>query len=1065
VDRLDYTNDSINTSPKGPLTSGKSYLTATGNASFGYFAGGEPILSTVDRIDYANDTATASPTGQLNVGRHEMAATGNTSFGYFAGGMNPSPSQRSTVDRIDYSNDTATATTKGPLTRTARSFTGISPREFANSTIVPQSSLGNRFIDNAAPSSTPIGPAHGYFAAGVNPAAGSTPAERLLQTMVDRIDFTNDTATAVVKGGFSVLRANHASMGNTSNAWHAGGGYNTPQTSTTERTDYSNDTAQAVGKGNLTSEKFMMGFAGNMNYGWMVGGPRGTYTWVDRIDYSNDTATASARSAVTGGRYGAAGAGNLNYGWFAGSNMGPYSFVDRIDYANDSSTPVRKGPLSSAAGYKTAAGNSNYGYFVGGKPSNTSVERIDYANDTATATQVTTLSPHKERQGATATPAYGYFAGGTPNSPSPVTTVINRIDFSNDTAALAPKGPLSAGRYSLSGVSSRENGLPFQIVQSPYLDPAPPGGGAGAWHILMHSNASKGSSGEGGGTSKWGTTGNTGWQSISASSTGADGRTAFGDGSGLYNGFFTTTNITQMALVDGTGNMTDMTSHTNYLVYELVGSGTGSETIYEILHRLDQYNLNNPSWAGSAGAGQFVTDSCTNFVAAEGTSGNLTATSDTWLARGPSAPAPSSPSPSTTTQPHAFCIWGVNRDSDDDTQVLCAYSGDLTQGCGKSDSWRGNSPYQTFWSYWGNDWHSNSQTQTISRGKQTDPGIASGAPYNSQYDVYLMAFSGSGGGGGTPTANIPVPVKLPYAGPVPNGPAYGYVGGGRPPTSPGNTDIDRIDYSNDTTTASPKGDMNAPNYNYAAFASTIHGYFAGGGLAGSKVTRLDFANDTATPIARGGLYHDRTDGVRGAGNDLFGYVMGAYIPGTLVTRIQYYNDTTTSSPKGNLAFNQNDHGATGNQNYAWNSQGTPACISRVQRVDYANDTATAVEKGNSGIAVERNGGVGNADYGYFGGGSTSPWSNRSEVYRVDYSNDTATSSRKGDLSQARYVSLASFGSNSYGYFAGGSSPSNSTRVDRIDYSNDTATMAIKGPLTSGRYMAGGFSGQENGLPQ
>ena len=91
--------------------------------------------------------------------------------------------------------------------------------------------------------------------------------------------------------------------------------------------------------------------------------------------------------------------------------------------------------------------------------------------------------------------------------------------------------------------------------------------------------------------------------------------------------------------------------------------------MYEILHRLDQYNLNNPSWAGSAGDSLFGTDSCTDFVAGTATSGRLTATSDTWLARGPAAPAPLSPSPSTTTQPHAFCIWGVNRDSDNDTPV------------------------------------------------------------------------------------------------------------------------------------------------------------------------------------------------------------------------------------------------------------------------------------------------------------------------------------------------------------------------------------------------------------
>ena len=48
-----------------------------------------------------------------------LTATGNTSFGYFAGGYPPSGGM-STVDRIDYSNDTATAAVKGPLSRVTR---------------------------------------------------------------------------------------------------------------------------------------------------------------------------------------------------------------------------------------------------------------------------------------------------------------------------------------------------------------------------------------------------------------------------------------------------------------------------------------------------------------------------------------------------------------------------------------------------------------------------------------------------------------------------------------------------------------------------------------------------------------------------------------------------------------------------------------------------------------------------------------------------------------------------------------------------------------------------------
>ena len=45
-----------------------------------------PNTSTVDRIDYSNDTTAMSPKGPLSSARGSMGATGNASFGYFGGG-------------------------------------------------------------------------------------------------------------------------------------------------------------------------------------------------------------------------------------------------------------------------------------------------------------------------------------------------------------------------------------------------------------------------------------------------------------------------------------------------------------------------------------------------------------------------------------------------------------------------------------------------------------------------------------------------------------------------------------------------------------------------------------------------------------------------------------------------------------------------------------------------------------------------------------------------------------------------------------------------------------------
>ncbi len=82
--------------------------------------------------------------------------------------------------------------------------------------------------------------------------------------------------------------------------------------------------------------------------------------------------------------------------------------------------------------------------------------------------------------------------------------------------------------------------------------------------------------------------------------------------------------------------------------------------------------------------------------------------------------------------------------------------------------------------------------------------------------------------------------------------SFGYFGGGTPgPTST----VDRIDYSNDTATASPKGPLSAIRYGLAATGNASFGYF-GGGLpfaVRSTVDRIDYSNDTATASPKGPL--------------------------------------------------------------------------------------------------------------------------------------------------------------------------------------------------------------------
>ena len=67
--------------------------------------------------------------------------------------------------------------------------------------------------------------------------------------------------------------------------------------------------------------------------------------------------------------------------------------------------------------------------------------------------------------------------------------------------------------------------------------------------------------------------------------------------------------------------------------------------------------------------------------------------------------------------------------------------------------------------------------------------------------------------------------------------SFGYFGGGA-----GVSTVDRIDYSNDTETASPKGPLSIIKYLSAATGNASFGYFGGGGPGPlSTVDRIDYS--------------------------------------------------------------------------------------------------------------------------------------------------------------------------------------------------------------------------------
>lgn len=292
----------------------------------------------------------------------------------------------------------------------------------------------------------PSVPTAGWFSGGFYPAYFST---------VQRITFATDTATASVRGPLTATLYRHSGVGTNAYGWHGGGMVWPTPVSTITRITYATDTATSTNRGPLNTARYYLSGTGNDNYGWNGPGENNIAPYyssiVDRITYASDTTTASSRGKLSTSKrqYGAT--GNTNYGWFAGgTDLGSpsqpiISTIDRIDYANDTAIATSKGPLSSNRNGMGASTDSIYGWFAGGylypgaaPYAKSIVDRIDYSNDTATASVRGPLNTTKQDTLGVGDTTYGWFAMSNNYSSS-----VSRITYATDTATGVARGILS----------------------------------------------------------------------------------------------------------------------------------------------------------------------------------------------------------------------------------------------------------------------------------------------------------------------------------------------------------------------------------------------------------------------------------------------------------------------------------------------------------------------------------------------------------------------------------------------------------------------------------------------
>jgi hypothetical protein len=297
---------------------------------------------------------------------------------------------------------------------------------------------------------------YGWFGGGRN---GSLVAV----STVDRIDFSNDSSTASPRGSLTGARYNVAATGNSNYGWFGGGAIPGSPTivTTVERINFSNDLSSPLVRCSTPSTMILSSATGNSNYGWFAGADQSSGNGhLSRIDFSNDTSIITSFNTTPGTNFTSA-TGNSNYGWF-GVSFPAQSTINRVDFSNDSSGYSPRTILSQRRDNVAATGNSNYGWWGGGvvpfpfpAVQHSVVDRINFSNDTSTVSVRGPLSSIRYGTGATGNSNYGWFGGGRGGSPVATLATVDRIDFSNDSVQASPRGLLNpVGRSNVSATSN-----------------------------------------------------------------------------------------------------------------------------------------------------------------------------------------------------------------------------------------------------------------------------------------------------------------------------------------------------------------------------------------------------------------------------------------------------------------------------------------------------------------------------------------------------------------------------------------------------------------------------------
>ena len=189
---------------------------------------------------------------------------------------------------------------------------------------------------------------------------------------------------------------------------------------------------------------------------------------------------------------------------------------------------------------------------------------------------------------------------------------------------------------------------------------------------------------------------------------------------------------------------------------------------------------------------------------------------------------------------------------------------------------------------------------------------------------------------------------------------FGYIAKsykGAYPVAGGLTTVQRITYSNDLASTTSVGNLVTDSFKGAVTGNITYLWWMGGNTGASSggpftsnTDRLTFSSDLSTASPRGVLSSSRYS-MYSHGNNNYGWIIGgSLIPYggiTTVDRIDFGSDLSTATVRGSMPTAITESSAGGNRNYLWAVGGgtqTPTFKSNIYRLSFSNDLASIGER-------------------------------------------------------------------------------------------------------------------------